>query len=285
MKAQKAAGITILGVLAGVTGLCQLSGQSQTAGAEEQTDLTAITVGTVKTEKDGCFEVTVYLDRLPDSGINALDFAIAYDPAVLSFSDVTLLYDPGADAAEAAVNPDLEGTVFHCEKTAEGELWIRWATALKNADYWLKEEQAFFTLSGKVLLPEDKGCWSELRLVPATRETYEGSGVINTEIFAGYMDAEGNVHECETLLTNGAVLKPIDETGATMYGDLDLNGKLEIADAVMLQQVIAEQLALGAAAYANADCEFDRVLTIADETLMLRVLDGTAEAAVLGAHE
>jgi hypothetical protein len=179
------------------------------------------------------------------------------------------------------VDPELRGTVFHWEHSTDGELLIRWATALKNADYWLREERAFFTVSGTVLVDSDKGCWAPLELVPATRETYTGSGVMNTEIFAGYMDAEGNVHECETSLKNGAVWKPLDETGATLYGDVNLSGRLEIADAVMLQQTVTEQITLSAAAYANADCEFDGVLSIADVTLMLRLLEkqGLAEAA------
>lgn len=280
MKAQKAAGYAILGVLAG-TVFCFPEGQLRSAKADEPTDLTAITVETVSPAEDGSYTATVYLDMLPDTGLNALDFAIRYDPALLTVDEVTLLYDTGADAAEAAVDPKLKGTVFHYEKTVDGELWIRWATALKNADYWLREEQAFFTISGTVLVGEDKGCWAPLELAPATRETYTGSGVMNTEIFAGYMDAEGNVHECETSLKNGVVWKPIDETGATLYGDVNLSGRLEIADAVMLQQAVTEQIPLSAAAYANADCEFDGVLSIADVTLMLRLLEreGIAEAA------
>ena len=281
MKARKAAGTFLIGVLAGAAGLCGLSGRLRISGAEEPTDLTALTVETVQCDENGQYTVTVYLDMLPDSGLNALDFAIRYDPALLTVDDVTLLYDTGADAAEAAVDPKLKGTVFHHEITADGELWIRWATALKNADYWLKEEQAFFTVSGSVIVGDGKGCWAPLEIVPATRETMTGSGVINTEIFAGYLDAEGNVHECETSLKNGAVWKPLDETGATMYGDLDLNGRLEIADAVMLTQAVTEQITLSAAAYANADCEFDGILTISDVSLMLRSLEreGLAEAA------
>ena len=89
---------------------------------------------------------------------------------------------------------------------------------------------------------------------------------------------------CETRLTNGGVFVLLDETGATRYGDINLDGDITTADAILLYRVLAEQSAISAAAYANADCEFDGVLTIADVSLMLRVINGDLEAKALGAH-
>ncbi len=287
MKAQKTAGRMPLGIAAGVLMLGLVNGGLQRSAAAEQTDIAAITVDTLIAEDDGSFTAAVHLDRLPESGLSALDFAIAYDPAVLSISQVELLYDTGADAAEAAVNPELAGTVFHYEDTGS-EIQIRWATALLNRDYWLTEERVLFTISGTVLADAEPGSHSALTIAPATRETSKGSGVMNTEIFAGYVDEERNTRLCETVLKNGHVFTLRDETGATVYGDLNMSGEPDMADAVLLNRLIAEDEGLVldcAAAYANADCEFDGVLTIADVTLMLRVLDGLDEAAVLGARE
>ena len=293
MKAQKAAGSharkrcgAVIGAIAGAVTICSAAGLGQMIRAAEASDadVVAITVDTVIADADRRFTATVYLDELPDTGICAPDFAIAYDPAVLTIDNVELLYDTGADAAEALVDPTLAGTVFHYEDIG-GELQVRWATALRDCDYWLRDEQAFFTVSGVFSEQAEFGSCGTLRIVPATRETYSGSGEINTVIAAGYLDGEGNSHNCETRLTDGAVWYALDETGATMYGDVNCDGRLTAEDASLLQQVIAEQITLGsAAAYANADCEFDGVLSIADVTLMLQVINGEQEAAVLGAH-
>gem|GEM_PF-749062 len=291
MKAQKAVGgilqmrNTVLGAIAGVAAISSAAalGVISRAAENPDTETAAITVNTVAADTNGTFTATVYLDELPDTGLCALDFAIAYDSAVLTISDVELLYDTGAEAAEILVNPDFAGTVFTYEDIG-GELRIRWATGLRNRDYWLCEEQAFFTVSGTFSEQAEPGCCETLRIVPATRETYTGSGEINTVIVAGYLDDEGNSHNCETRLKDGAVWNPLDETGATMYGDINLDGQITTSDAVFMHRALSEQDALCAASYANADCEFDRVFSIADVTLMLRVLKGEQEVSALGAH-
>lgn len=280
MKAQKA----IAGILAGLFAAGTLKGAGSIHSAAEETDTVAISVSSTVAAADGTFSAVVYLDELPDTGLCAMDFAVAYDSSFLTVNDVELLYDTGADDAEAAANPDLAGTVFRYEDT-DGEIRVRWATALMDSYYWLREERAFFVLHGTVNGDVAKGERSELRLGPASRETTEGSGVINTTIIAGYVDADGNSYNCNTTLTNGYVFTMLDETGATMYGDLDMNGERTLADVILQNRVIAEEVELCAAAYANADCELDGCLSMADVTLMLRYLKGEIEGLVLGSAE
>jgi len=188
---------------------------------------------------------------------------------------VTLLYDTGADDAEAAVNPSLKGTVFTYEVTEEA-LQIRWATALVDEEYWLSEARPFFAFSGRVNTETVRpGSATALKIVPASREGEEHSAVV-----AGYMDEQGKSYTCETRLTDGAIWMPIDETGATKYGDINLDGAITLSDAVLLQRAVTEEKALCAAAYANADCEHDGMLTITDVTLILRSLSDDADTAV-----
>ena len=271
MKAQKAAAGVLAFCMAYSPSAVQLS---RAAAAEEA--LTAIAVDTAVADGNGAFTATVYLNQLPETGLCAAEFAIAYDAAALSITDVKLLYDTGAQNAEDFAK--LEQPVFSYEDQ-DGRLWIRWGTGLMNADYWLKEEQAFFTVSGTLSEDMPAGTRTELRLVPAAGETAQA------EIAAGYVDADGKAHYCKTTVTHGAVWKPIDETGATMYGDLNLDGQRTVSDAVMMHRALAEGLALSAAGYANADCEFDGLLTIADVMLLLRYLQSeNPDAAVLGAR-
>lgn len=283
MKAQKAAGgIAFSCVTAIAAGVCAAAwsltqGFGQAVGAEEADapDVAAIAVETTVADADGSFTATVSLEELPASGICALEFALAYDQAVLTINGVELLYDTGADAAEALVDPALAGTVFRCRDVG-GELQIRWATALLDRDYWLSETRAFFTVSGTLRQPTEPGCSTTLAIVPASGG--DGGTDSNARIVAGYLDADGTPHSCETRLTDGMIWTVLDETGATMYGDLDMNGVCTVSDAVLLHRLLAEQdpKLLCAAAYANADCESDGVLSIADAAWLLRRLDGTA---------
>ena len=268
MKAQKAAA----GVLAFWTAFSPAAVLvSRAADAEEA--LTAITVDTAVADGNGAFTATVYLSQLPETGLCAAEFAVAYDAAALSMTGVELLYDTGAQNAEDFAM--LELPVFSYEDCGD-RLRIRWGTGLMNADYWLKEEQAFFTVSGTLSQKMQAGTRTELKVVPAAGETAKA------DIAAGYVDADGNAHYCKTSVTHGAVWKPIDETGATMYGDIDLDGQRTVSDAVLMHRALAEELALSAAGYANADCEFDGVLTLADERLLLQCLLKGTEAVPLG---
>ncbi len=280
MKARKA---VIAAMLAVPAAIFPASAWLTAASAADETPRAAVTVERTAADADGHFEVTVFLDELPQEGLCALDFAIGYDPAAISIDQTELLYDTGAQAVEILANPDLADTVFNCENV-EGELQVRWATALRDPDYWLREERALFRISGTVSDQLPAGHKADLKVIPAHRLTEDGTQTVITPVAAGYLDAEGNIYSCDVSLRDGAVWRPIDETGATMYGDIDLDGKRTVEDAVLLHRAIAEEVALSAAAYANADCEFDGVLTIADVTLMLHVLCEQREAAALGAR-
>ena len=73
------------------------------------------------------------------------------------------------------------------------------------------------------------------------------------------------------------VVLPLGE--ATM----NLDGMIEISDAILLHRLVNEEtITLGAAAYANADCEQDGRLTVADVTLILRKLEEESEGAASG---
>jgi hypothetical protein len=275
MKAQKAAAVCLL---AGCIAYLFPAWPSHRAAAAEEAE-TIIAAETVAADADGHFTANILLEKLPETGLCAAEFAIAYDTAALTITNVKLLYDTGAQKQETLANPGLAGTVFSYEKR-DGAIWVRWATALTQeyADYWLREERPFFSVSGTLTDAVSAGTSTELRIVPANGESADA------QITAGYLDADDNAHYCRTAVRSGAVWRPIDETGATMYGDLNLDGTVSVADAVMLHQVIAEELALSAAAYANADCEFDGLLTMGDVTLMLRYLNQMTGDTALGAH-
>jgi hypothetical protein len=268
MKAQKAVSGFFAGLIVSATLLSRMGSVISASGADqpETPEYVGLTVERTGANMKGKFRAVVNFDAMPQSGLAAVDFAIAYDPAAISISDVTLLCDTGAEEAEAAMDPKLKGTVFTYE-IAEGEIRIRWATVL-DREYWLKETGAFISISGKLDTEKvEGGTYTELRIVPAHRE---GAGE-KPVVTAGYMDGEGTPHTYETKLTDGVIWMPVVD-GITKYYDVDLDGKVSVSDAVLLMRAVTEDKALCAAAYANADCDFDSELTIADVTLILEAV-------------
>ncbi len=273
MKAQKAIMCLLADVLAAVSVLSAV----QLPLCAEDSDFAAVSISTVTAAEDGSFETYVVLDALPKTGLCAMEFAVTYDVSVLSISEVELLYDTGADEMEAAIDKHLAGSVFSYEDIG-GEIQVRWATALKNSDYWLKEERQFLRISGHVNTDLRGACYP-MRIVPPT--VPEGQ---TSAITAGYVDANGNSHYCDVKQTDGAVWTVIDESGATLYGDVNMNGALEISDVIIgFRLMLEEEQTLGAAAYANADCERDGVLTMSDVSLMLHLLECQAEGIAIRA--
>jgi len=274
MKAQKAAAYLLAISLA--QSIC-FGNTGRVCAAEEQPGM-SVTVGTTAAETDGSFTVDVYLEGIPEPGVSALEFAIGYDTAALNITGAELLYDTGAQAAQQRAYPELAERVFMCDDNAAGMYGVRWVTVLENTDYWLKENRPFFRLSGVLKADMPAGTLAELRIVPPAGLDPQAG------IPAGYADPDNTVHRYTVNVTEGGVWKPIDETGATKYGDINLDGQITVSDAVMLQRAMAEELALSAAAYANADCEFDGMLTMRDISLMLRYLTDETGDVVLGSH-
>ncbi len=281
MKARKAAAVGKFAVSA-VLSFLAFTQQGAYARASEELPAAAISVQSVAAEQDGTFSAEVCLDELPESGLCALEFAIAYDAAALRITKAELLYDTGAQEAESRIQPGL--TEVFSSESSEGLMQIRWGTALEIPDYWLREERALLRLSGEVTDAMRPGTSGELRIIPANVILEDGTEQPGRQIAAGYLDAEGNAYRCDVSQRNGAVWKPDPITGATMYGDLNFDGSCTVSDAILLMKVIAEEGNLCAAAYANADCEADGMLTMADMTLMLQTLSLEREAAAVEAR-
>ena len=281
MKARKAAA----GLLAVSAVLGFLSGRLQGAYARatEEPPAVAISVQSVAVQQDGSFCAEVCLDKLPATGLSALEFAIAYDDAALRITKAELCYDTGAQRLETGAAPHSDLEVFTTD-FREGFIQIRWGTMLLDPEYWLRETRPLLCLYGTATEALPKGGSCELQIVPANVIAADGTESAGKEITAGYLDENNQACRYGVTAANGTVRMPIDETGATMYGDVDFNGEITISDAILLMRVLAEETSLNAAAYANADCEADGMLTMADVTLMLQVLGHEREATALGAR-
>lgn len=74
--------------------------------------------------------------------------------------------------------------------------------------------------------------------------------------------------EAETTVTSGS-FEPIK---ASLYGDINVDGRVDITDAVLLNKAVAGQVQLSEQAAANADCYADKGLSSDDSISLLRFL-------------
>ena len=162
-----------------------------------------ISVSKVNAEAGKQFSVDVSLADIPSSGIQALDFAVAYDSSVLTIDSVEAgaLVTKGASSADltSSLLPLFEGSI----NSKEGYVSLMWSTAA-DSSYWLNGSGVFCTISGTVSSSAKQGTVSELKIVPIDRPTYSDSDSTNAEIGCGY-ESNGKPVKVATKLVNGSV--------------------------------------------------------------------------------
>jgi len=162
----------------------------------------AVTVGvsSASAAAGEAFSVNVTLSDVPSAGITAADFAVSYDPAVLTVTDVTEgpISKTGAAEQELAFDPDLAGTTiggaeYSCLDwyIAEDQVRVLWTTGLEDSKYWIHEDGILLTITGTVK-PNAPSGDTPLNIVPTARKVYPGSNADNTTVLFGYLDASGN---------------------------------------------------------------------------------------------
>ncbi len=250
------------------------------------------------------FNVTISIADIPSTKVNTLDFALTYDNTVLTISSVTAgksaSVDTSADTTVTADTPAL-GTSIH-----DSEIDISWTTGL-GSDAWISEDGVLLTITGTVNAGVEEGTTSVIDFAPVTRETYEGSGESNGDILVGYIyGTDYAAYEVKT--TAGSVTvgkaattdvtttaKPdttttassttTKETAATttkssgtgststlLYGDINLDGRVDITDAVLLNKATAGAVDLNTQARSNADCNGDGNTDSADAVVLMKFL-------------
>lgn len=218
-----------------------------------------ISVGSATVEAGGTFSVDVSMSAIPSKGIQACDFAVEFDSSLITVTDVTAgaLTKTGADEADssAAMMPLFDSEIYSEEGTVE----LLWSTSLEDSTYWLNGEGVFCTISGTVADSVAAGTEIDLTIAPIERETYPGSGVMNSTINAGYVDGTSSVKYTAST-TNGVLTVAGSETttGGTeagLRGDANCDGSVLVNDAVLVMAYCAnaEENPITELGQANAD--------------------------------
>nr|AEV58626.1 scaffoldin C [Ruminococcus flavefaciens] len=226
-----------------------------------------ISVSKTTAEAGGEFKVDVSLADIPTTGLQCCNFAIKYDPKVLQSKDIT------AGTLAGTVSGDASSSMLpnFNNYSQEGLISVMWSTSVDDASKWLKGEGTFCTITGTVAAGTANGTVSEITVLPTSRETYDGSGVMNDAFDCGYLKDGVKVNfnvkpnagsvtigSEETTTTPPATTTTTEnKPGVSLRGDANLDNKVSVADAVAILQSIAnkDKYALKPQGAVNGDVE------------------------------
>nr|AEV59171.1 scaffoldin C [Ruminococcus flavefaciens] len=226
-----------------------------------------ISVSKTTAEAGGEFKVDVSLADIPTTGLQCCNFAIKYDPKVLTIKDIT------AGTLAGTVSGDASSSMLpnFNNYSQEGLISVMWSASVDDASKWLKGEGTFCTITGTVAAGTANGTVSEITVLPTSRETYDGSGVMNDAFDCGYLKDGVKVNfnvkpnagsvtigSEETTTTPPATTTTTEnKPGVSLRGDANLDNKVSVADAVAILQSIAnkDKYALKPQGAVNGDVE------------------------------
>lgn len=225
-----------------------------------------ISVSKTTAEAGGEFKVDVSLADIPTTGLQCCNFAIKYDPKVLTIKDIT------AGTLAGTVSGDASSSMLpnFNNYSQEGLISVMWSTSVDDASKWLKGEGTFCTITGTVAAGTANGTVSEITVLPTSRETYDGSGVMNDAFDCGYLKDGVKVNfnvkpnagsvtigSEETTTPPATTTTTENKPGVSLRGDANLDNKVSVADAVAILQSIAnkDKYALKPQGAVNGDVE------------------------------
>nr|AEV58547.1 scaffoldin C [Ruminococcus flavefaciens] len=225
-----------------------------------------ISVSKTTAEAGGSSKVDVSLADIPTTGLQCCNFAIKYDPKVLTIKDIT------AGTLAGTVSGDASSSMLpnFNNYSQEGLISVMWSTSVDDASRWLKGEGTFCTITGTVAAGTANGTVSEITVLPTSRETYDGSGVMNDAFDCGYLKDGVKVNfnvkpnagsvtigSEETTTPPATTTTTENKPGVSLRGDANLDNKVSVADAVAILQSIAnkDKYALKPQGAVNGDVE------------------------------
>lgn len=274
-------------------------------------DGVTIRASTVTSAAGEVFSVDVSLEAVPETGINTMDFAVTYDGAALTVTDVTLGAAATTDTSGDTTAADAPVFAYNITGSAVN---ISWTTGLPS-DAWIHDDGVILTVSGTVAEDAEDGTYP-IAFAPIDRETYQGSGATNDTMVIGYIyndesaayeisDEAGAVvvgeaattttttgtdtGETTTTTTTTTTEAVTDDSGSgttsgegtleLAYGDMDEDGSVTLADCVLLSQYISQIATISPAVLTFADLDQNGVLGDKnDAVILLRYLAGAYES-------
>ena len=198
-----------------------------------------ISVGKAEVKAGETFSVDVSLANIPSTGIQCCDFTVKYDSSLISIDSVKA----GALANTAAIKDDPSASMLPIFDSSidkeKGTVNLVWTTSIEDSSYWMNGDGVFCTITGTA--SKDAGSATvPFEIVPTSRDTLTGSNVQNDVISVGYFNNKEVVRYSVTTSDGSVVIgEGGSVSGKTEWGDADESGKVDINDAVLIMQSIA----------------------------------------------
>lgn len=254
------------------------------------------------------FTLAVSLKDVPSTGVGGCEFSLAYDSSIVTVTGVTAgtVAQTGADDQESVFAG--EAPSFDSNFSTAGVIDVIYSTGLTDSAYMVKQDGVFLTITGTVNESAKVGDVSEFKIQPIDRETTPGSGTKNDQIVFASIAEDGTVSNYDTVVSDGSVTVVGDsetttavttttgsestttatkETTVTKdtadtketttgsedeanYGDANLDGKVDLTDAVILNKYLAGLVTASEQAIKNMNVYLDDNVDEKDTTYLMR---------------
>ncbi|MCM1227474.1 MAG: cohesin domain-containing protein [Clostridium sp.] len=256
------------------------------------------------------FSLELNLANIPASGLNAIEFGISFDAALISIDKVELgalakdLEESTSDGT--ALPPAFDTAVM------DGVVNVMYSIGTEDASNYIKGEGTFVTINGSVKADAKAG-ETKLEIVPIERAEEAGVTAANEKTYFATVAADGTVTEhaptCEPgIITIKGEVDPSDDptedkpTEATaapvsvptdadsikdaVWGDVNEDGQVAVSDLVLLNQyLLKDETALNtvtAQGLVNANVDFNDEINQTDSTYLLNALSNQIGKNQLG---
>ena len=224
------------------------------------------------------FTLAVSLKDVPSTGVGGCEFSLAYDSSIVTVTGVTAgtIAQTGADDQESAFAG--EAPSFDSNFSAAGVIDVIYTGTVNE--------------SAKV------GDVSDFKIQPIDRETTPGSGTKNDQIVFASIAEDGTVSSYDTVVSDGSVTVVGDSETTTAvttttgsdstttetketttesesdinYGDANLDGKVDLTDAITLNKYLAGVLTASDQAVKNMNVYLDSNVDDKDTTYLMKFI-------------
>nr|AEV58403.1 scaffoldin C [Ruminococcus flavefaciens] len=210
-----------------------------------------ISAGQTEAKAGETFEMNVSLADVPKTGITGTRLLLLLTTSqIVTIDKITVgeIADTKASSNDqtASLLPVFDVSI----NNSEGYSSVIWSTAVTDSSYWINKDGVFCTIKGTVSGSAKAGSETTLKLTAVKRETYVGSGANNSNINAGYSEAEKAVKysvkssDGKIKITDNAS-NPGVTPGSITRGDANCDGKVDLSDAVLIMQFQSNPSAYG----------------------------------------
>ena len=234
------------------------------------------------------FTLAVSLKDVPSTGVGGCEFSLAYDSSIVTVT--------GVDDQESAFAG--EAPSFDSNFSAAGVIDVIYSTGLTDSAYMVKQDGVFLTITGTVNESAKVGDVSDFKIQPIDRETTPGSGTKNDQIVFASIAEDGTVSSYDTVVSDGSVTVVGDSETTTAvttttgsdstttetketttesesdinYGDANLDGKVDLTDAITLNKYLAGVLTASDQAVKNMNVYLDSNVDDKDTTYLMKFI-------------